>query len=59
MTSSGCEENVKQVVNGLDGIISVKASYENSKAFISFDNQKTNEMKIILKLNSIGYTVKE
>jgi len=59
MTCSSCEENVKQVVNELEGIISVKVNYENSKVFITFDSQKINEMEIISKLNSIGHTFKE
>ena len=59
MTCSSCEESVKQTINTLNGIISVKASYETGKVNVKFDNTKTNEIEIIKKINFLGYKIKE
>lgn len=57
MTCLGCEAHVESEVNKLDGIISVKASYENSNTVVSYDKTKVDEITIIKAINGTGYKV--
>lgn len=57
MTCSGCEAPVQSEVNKLDGIISVKASYENANTVVSYDKTKVDETSIVKAINSTGYKV--
>jgi len=57
MTCNACEEHVNHSVNKLDGILSVKSSYENGGSQIEFDNSKTNIEEIEEAINSTGYIV--
>lgn len=57
MTCSGCEAHVEQEVNQLNGIISVKASYDNSNALVVFDTTKTNAQSIEAAILKTGYKV--
>lgn len=57
MTCTGCEEHVSHEVNKLDGIVGVKASYENENAIIQFDSSKTSVGEIEKAINSTGYKV--
>ncbi|WP_026838507.1 mercuric transport protein MerTP [Gillisia sp. JM1] len=57
MTCTSCEEHVKHTVNELEGIVNVKASYENESAEVKFDNSKTSKEDIEKAINSTGYKV--
>ena len=57
MTCTGCEEHVSLEVNKLDGIVGVKASYENENAIVQFDSSKTSVGEIEKAINSTGYKV--
>jgi len=57
MTCASCEEHVNHEVNKLNGIINLKASYENGNAIVEFDKTKTNEAEIEKAINSTGYKV--
>jgi len=57
MTCLGCEAHVESEVNKLDGIISVKASYENSNNMVFYDKTKVDEIALIKAINSTGYKV--
>jgi len=57
MTCAGCEAHVESEVNKLDGIISVKASYENANTVVEFDKTKIDESEIEKAINSTGYNV--
>lgn len=57
MTCTGCEEHVSHEVNKLDGIVGVKASYENENAIVQFDSSKTSVGEIEKAINSTGYKV--
>ena len=57
MTCIGCEEHVSHEVNKLDGIVGVKASYENENAIVQFDSSKTSVGEIEKAINSTGYKV--
>jgi copper chaperone CopZ len=57
MTCAGCEEHVNHEVNKLNGIVNLRASYENGNAIIEFDKTKTNETEIEKAINSTGYKV--
>ncbi|MCP9200516.1 mercuric transport protein MerTP [Gramella sp. GC03-9] len=55
MTCAGCEAHVENEVNKLPGIISVKASYENSNAIVEFDKSKVTATEIFMAINKTGY----
>lgn len=57
MTCASCEEHVKHVVNELEGIVNIKASYEKANAEVEFDNTKTTKEDIEKAINSTGYKV--
>ena len=57
MTCSGCENHVESEVNKLDGIVSVKASYEKSNTTVKYDRTKVTEQRIIKAINRTGYNV--
>ncbi|GGD47950.1 hypothetical protein GCM10011514_09960 [Emticicia aquatilis] len=57
MTCTGCEVHVKSEISKLKGIIIAQVSYEKGKAFVEFDNKKTNIKEITKAINSTGYKV--
>jgi copper chaperone CopZ len=57
MTCKGCEVHITHAVNKLDGIQSVKASYQKGQAIVQFDNTKTNKDEIAHAINVTGYKV--
>ena len=57
MTCVGCEAHVESEVNKLDGIISVKTSYENANTIVEFDKTKTDLPAIKKAINSTAYKV--
>lgn len=59
MTCSGCENHIESEVNKLDGIVSVKASYEKSNTTVKYDRTKVTEQRIIKAINNTGYKVSE
>jgi len=59
MTCAGCEALVESEVNKLDGIISVKASYENANTIVEFDKTKTDLPAIRKAIENTGYKVVE
>ena len=58
MTCTGGEEHVSHEVNKLDGIVDVKASYENENAIVQFDSSKTSVGEIEKAIKATGYSVK-
>lgn len=59
MTCTGCENHVESEVNKLDGILSVKASYEEGNTTVKYDSTKVTEEEIIEGINNTGYKVVE
>ena len=59
MTCTGCENHVESEVNKLDGILSVKASYEEGNTTVKYDSTKVTEELIIKAINNTGYKVTE
>lgn len=59
MTCAGCEASVRNAVQGLEGVLEAKASYETQTATISFDKSKVQPERIKQAINSTGFTVKE
>jgi len=57
MTCLGCEAHVESEVNKLEGIISVKASFEKSNTAVEYDKTRTDETAIVKAINSTGYKV--
>lgn len=59
MTCAGCEAHIVSEVNKLDGIISVKASYENADTVVEFDKTKADLLAIREAIESTGYKIIE
>ncbi|SFC38147.1 Copper chaperone CopZ [Flagellimonas taeanensis] len=59
MTCTGCEAHVEveSEVNKLDGILSVKASYEGANTVVEYDTTKTDLAAIRKAINGTGYKV--
>ena len=57
MTCAGCEAHVEGEVNKLEGILSVRASYESADTVVEYDRTKTDPAAIQKAINSTGYKV--
>lgn len=57
MTCAGCEAPVESEVNKLEGVLSVKASYENANTVVEYDKSKVNKAAIITAISRTGYKV--
>lgn len=57
MTCSGCEKHIENDVSILNGIISVKASYDNANTTVEFDKTQVTDSIIIETINNTGYKV--
>lgn len=57
MTCAGCEAHVESEINNLDGILSVKASYENANTVVEYDKSKIDLTAIREAINKTGYKV--
>ena len=55
MTCDACQNHVDFTVNELNGIVSVKTSYEKKNTVIEFDTKQTSIEEINQAINSIGY----
>ncbi len=55
MTCSGCVDNVKRILEKLNGVDSVKVSLSDGIAEISFDPQKTNKNVMIDAIENAGF----
>lgn len=59
MTCGGCEAHVEHAVGELQGIVDVKASYENEKAIVKFDGSQTTIEEITVAIKSTDYKVEQ
>ena len=59
MTCAGCETHIESEVNKLNGILSVKASYEAANTVVEYDKTKTDLTVIQKAINSTGYKIVE
>lgn len=57
MTCASCEAHIKHVVNELEGIINVDASFENKNTEVKFDTSKISKEDIESAINSTGYKI--
>lgn len=55
MTCDACQNHVDFAVNELNGILSVKTSYEKKNTIIEFDTTQTSIVEINQAINSTGY----
>ncbi|HAN10690.1 MAG TPA: heavy metal transporter [Clostridiales bacterium] len=58
MTCVSCERKIEKELQKLDGIIEVKASYENSSVITKFDSNVINLHKITDTIEKAGYKLK-
>ena len=58
MTCTGCENTVQEAVTKIPGVSSIKASYLDSTAVISFDSTKTSVAAIGDAITEAGYVFK-
>ncbi len=59
MTCAGCEVHIESEVNKLDGIIEVKANYENGNTIVKFDKRIVTNNEIELAVGKTGYKIIE
>jgi copper chaperone CopZ len=59
MTCTGCEAYVTNVVEQLEGVAEVKASYENGNVVIKYDPVEVDQDQIVETINETGYTIIE
>lgn len=59
MTCAGCEVHIESEVNKLDGIIEVKANYENGNTIVKFDRGKVTNNEIEVAVGKTGYKIIE
>ncbi|WP_300440213.1 mercuric transport protein MerTP [Christiangramia sp.] len=57
MTCAGCEAHVESEVSKLNGILSVKANYENANTIVEYDKTKVDLTAIRKAINTTGYKV--
>ena len=56
MTCNSCENRVEKAVKNLDGIMNVKANYNEQSADVEFDDEICNLEKIKSAIKSAGYS---
>ncbi len=59
MTCTGCEIHIESEVNKLDGIIEVKADYQQANAIVRYDKSKITSDKVKEAILSTGYKIAE
>lgn len=59
MTCSGCEQHIEHAVGQLEGVNSVKASYNSGTAIINFSPALVSDKSIVDAINGTGYQVIE
>lgn len=59
MTCTGCEQTVQTSVAKLEGVKSVKASFQTGTAIIEYNPAKVDSLKIKEAITGSGYTVKK
>jgi copper ion binding protein len=59
MTCSGCETHVTNAIGKLEGVDSVKVSYEKANAVVKYDAKKVRKDQIVEAINKTGYSVIE
>jgi copper chaperone len=57
MKCGGCESNVKDKLNAMDGIVSVEASSKENKVDVEFDSGATNVEAISKVITDAGFVV--
>lgn len=58
MTCGGCEAHIQSAVNGLEGVISVKASHAEGTATVEFDPTRVSKSSMTEAINATGYHVR-
>lgn len=59
MTCAGCEAHVENEVSKLKGTLSIKASFENGNAVVTYDQSIVNVQEIEAAILKTGYTITE
>ena len=57
MKCGGCENNVKDRLQAVDGVTSVAASFKDNQVTVEFDNEKVNLDAIKSVITQAGFTV--
>lgn len=59
MKCGGCENNVTEKLNALDGIVSVNAAHKENSVTVAFDEQHTSLDAIKETIADAGYVVED
>ncbi len=57
MKCGGCESNVKNKLNGIEGVLSVDASSKENKVDVEYDVDQTNVEAISQAITEAGFVV--
>jgi copper chaperone CopZ len=58
MKCAGCQENVENALNSVNGVLSVDINLEEGSATINYDPEKTDIDKIKSAVSKAGYKAK-
>lgn len=56
MTCGGCANNVQVALMALDGVVDVKVSYEDGKAYVHYDAKVIAPKTMLRAIDAAGYT---
>ena len=57
MSCAGCEGNVSEALNGLQGVESVNADHDNGTVSVAYEEEKTNATEMTDAIEGAGYEV--
>lgn len=57
MMCEGCEENIRNALESLDGIEETNVSLEHKSAEVAYNPDRTNQEKMSEAIEEAGYTV--
>jgi copper chaperone len=58
MVCGGCESAVRDRVSSVSGVVEVKASHKDAKAWVTFDGAKVSEAEIVAVIEKLGYSAR-
>lgn len=59
MHCSSCAKIIETTLEENEGVGSISVNYDSKKAFLEFDQKKTNLAAIKMEIESLGYSVSE
>lgn len=57
MMCKGCEKNIRNALENLDGVVETSISLEHKSAEIAYNSDRTNQEEISKAIREAGYSV--